>query len=123
MPSRSVLIVDDSVVSRMILRKYIAAIRPGWMCVEVCNGEDALVVAGHLQFSLAIVDIHMPGIDGLDTADSLRAVQPELVISVLTGTAPESARARASDLKAHIFEKPINEEKARAIVALLDAGR
>ena len=122
MISRSVLIVDDSAISRLVLRKYIAAIEPYWLCVEVGSGEDALVVARHLRFDLAIVDINMPGIDGLDTAAALKRVQQQMVIAVLTGSVGALAMERAAGLGAHIFEKPVSSEKARTIVGLVDGA-
>lgn len=120
MNSRSALIVDDSIVSRIILRKYIASIKPCWLCVEVCSGEDALIVAKHLRFDLAVLDINMPGIDGLHTARLLKLTQPNLVISILTAEV-QAARAHGFDQQSyHFFEKPVDEAKARAIVALLE---
>lgn len=120
MISRSVLIVDDSAVSRIILRKYLLLIKPCWMCIEVHNGEDALAVARDMRFDLAIVDINMPGIGGLDTACSLKLVQPNLMISILTADSREIVKDCADNLTIHFFEKPITKAKAKAIVALLN---
>lgn len=120
MDSRSVLLVDDSIVSRVVLRKYIASVRPFWMCIEVCRGEDALAVAQHLRFDLAIVDFNMPGIDGLDTARALKRMQSDLVIAMLTGDAGVVMQRCVDSGAYHFFEKPVSQRKARAIVGLLD---
>jgi signal transduction histidine kinase/CheY-like chemotaxis protein/HPt (histidine-containing phosphotransfer) domain-containing protein len=74
---RRALVVDDNPTNREILAAYLAAWR---MVTVVVDGGDAalrLVDEGE-AFDLAILDYHMPGMDGLELATRLHAARPRL---------------------------------------------
>jgi two-component system invasion response regulator UvrY len=79
-----VMTVDDQHVFRSVAREVIEA-TPGFEAVgEAASGEEALRLAGEFGPQLALVDVRMPGMDGIETAQRLRAAHPELVIVLIS---------------------------------------
>jgi two-component system sensor histidine kinase/response regulator len=73
---RRALIVDDNATNRLILRKHLRAW--GMEVVEASDATEALAVAGtaverHEPLDLAVLDVNMPGMDGLELAERLQA--------------------------------------------------
>ena len=73
--SRSILVIDNAPANR-----YVAAalLREAGYRVEVASsGEEALRMIGRKRFDAALLDLHMPGMDGLELAAALRDLQTE----------------------------------------------
>ena len=62
-----VLIVDDHPVMRELLRQVLEPYADLSMRTEVANGEDAIAEFGILQPAIALVDIHLPTMSGIET--------------------------------------------------------
>ena len=82
--TKTVLIVDDSRVSRMMARQYILHLQPGWHVVEAGTGEESLDKAREALPDLVLMDVNMPGMGGIAAAEQLRRESPTLPISLLT---------------------------------------
>ncbi|MEN3953292.1 ATP-binding protein [Iodidimonas sp. SYSU 1G8] len=67
----SILVVDDSPVNRMVVSQYLA--REGASADEAVSGEDAILVAGERRYDAILMDIAMPGMNGLDAFRAIRA--------------------------------------------------
>jgi two-component system invasion response regulator UvrY len=79
----TVLAVDDQAVFLRAASELIAA-TPGFEKVaEATSGEEALELAAELRPDLVLLDVRMPGMDGIETARRLRASDPDAVV-VLT---------------------------------------
>jgi CheY-like chemotaxis protein len=117
--ARTVLIVDDSRVSRLVARQYILALHADWTVVEAANGEEALAKAPDVHPQLVLMDVNMPGMGGLACAEKLRALLPDAHISLLTANVQDATRARASEIGVGFMEKPITEERIARLVAPL----
>jgi DNA-binding NarL/FixJ family response regulator len=79
-----VVTVDDQEIFRAAARDVIEA-TPGFEVVgEACSGAEALRVVDELNPSLALVDVRMPGMDGIETAQRLRAAHPEVVVVLIS---------------------------------------
>lgn len=110
---KRILIVDDHKTNRLLCRDLLT--RSGAKVIEAGDGPSALLAmqtahTGGTPFDLAILDSHMPGMDGLSVAEAIRA-SPEfsgLPIIMLTSThgAGETARARALGISRHLG-KPV----------------
>ena len=76
-----ILIVDDNEQIRQILAQYIEA--QGWSCISAASGEEALALFDAASPSLILLDIMLPGIDGLSVCQSIRRVSnvPILMIT------------------------------------------
>ena len=115
------LVVDDDDDMRQDLIHLFR--KQGHEVTAAVSGEDALNKAAHARFDVALLDLHLPGISGIDVLTQLKECQPELEALMLTAhssieTAVEAMRCgaydyltkpfRAADLEIHIqkaFEK------------------
>jgi two-component system, NarL family, invasion response regulator UvrY len=80
----SVLTVDDQPYFRDAARDVIGA-TPGFEPVgEVCSGSEALAVVDELRPQLVLVDVRMPGMDGIETTRRMKAVHPEVVVVLIS---------------------------------------
>ena len=77
-----VLTVDDQPLFRDAARAVITATRGFEALAEVANGEDALALIGKLRPDMVLLDLGLPGIDGLETARRLTAT-PDAPLVVL----------------------------------------
>jgi len=79
-----VLTVDDQAVFRAVARDVIDA-TPGFAAVgEAESGPEALERINDTRPGLALVDVRMPGMDGVETARRLRAAHPDLVVVLIS---------------------------------------
>ncbi|MES2126922.1 MAG: response regulator [Pseudomonadota bacterium] len=119
--TKSVLVVDDSRVSRLMVRQYILSSRPQWQISEAATGEEALERADAAVPDLIIIDVNMPGMGGLAAAEQLRTVCPDARITLLTANVQNATRNRANELGIGFMEKPITEERIHQLIGTLDA--
>ena len=105
-----ILVVDDVAVNRELVS---ALLSPFALKVsEAANGEEAVEVAQHASFDLILMDLQMPGMDGLAAARAIRsgsrlnALTPILALSANV-MAPQVEACRAAGMNDHIA-KPIN---------------
>jgi DNA-binding NarL/FixJ family response regulator len=80
----SVLLVDDHPVMRRLLLEVLEYYDDLSIVGEAGNGEDAIIQASHLQPSVAIVDINLPTMSGIQTAESIKFHSPSTAIIGLT---------------------------------------
>ncbi len=78
-----VLLIDDEQTLLEYLSKRL--LREGFTVKVTFSGEEALEVATNENFDVAVVDLKMPGMDGVETQKKLKEVQPFLQCIVLTG--------------------------------------
>lgn len=116
----TVLIVDDSRVSRLVARQYILSLHADWTVEEAANGEEALAKAPALQPQLVLMDVNMPGMGGIACAEQLRALLPAAHISLLTANVQDATRSRAEEIGVGFMEKPITPERIARLVAPLE---
>lgn len=82
--SIKVLVVDDSATFGRNIERWLNR-TPGFRCVAVCqNGESALAVVSEKRPEVVLMDIQMPGINGVDCTTQLKRQMPALQIIVLT---------------------------------------
>jgi len=81
--TRRVLVIDDDEVFRSRLCRALA--QRSWDVRAAPNGEEAVAAVRQLAPDLALVDLRMPGMDGLRVVEGLRAASNSMKIIVLTG--------------------------------------
>ena len=116
MSTRTVLLVDDSRVARMLTRAIVERAYPDWTVIEAADGEHALEAAGDIRPDFVVVDVNMPGIGGLETARRLRAMMPGCAITLLTANIQEPVRQQAAALGIGFLPKPVDEAAMRAFL-------
>ena len=80
-----VLVVDDQAPFRAAARKLVARMRGFELAGEAATGEDAVEQAARLRPDLVLMDIKLPGIDGIEATRRVLAGAPATVV-VLTST-------------------------------------
>lgn len=117
--TKTVLVVDDSRVSRMMARQFVLSARPDWTVEEAATGEEALAKVAGMTPLLILIDVNMPGIGGLAAAEQLRQKCPHTHISLLTANVQNATRNRATELGIGFMEKPITETRIHALIGAL----
>lgn len=99
---KSILIVDDEPEIRRILSSFFK--KKGYAKVEEAgNGEEALELTRSQEFSVALLDINMPGMDGLTTLEKLLEINPKLGIVMVTGKQDDENVKKAIGLGAYSY--------------------
>lgn len=82
--TRHVLVVDDEPDMRLLLRLTLG--RAGFEVTEAATGEEALTAVEEASFDLVLLDLNLPGIDGLQVLESWQraGVVPDLPVLILT---------------------------------------
>ena len=104
-----VLLIDDE----QTLLEYLAKrlLREGFTVKVTFSGEEALQVAAEEDYDVAVVDLKMPGMDGVETQRRLKRIQPNLQCIVLTGHGGiESALESGQEEAYNYLLKPIEFE-------------
>src|SRR5512141_2937713 len=101
-----ILIVDDEASIRKSLEGVLSD--EGYSCALACDGADALAQLQSIHPSLVILDIWMPGMDGIETLPRMNASQPETPVIMMSrhatiSTAVKTSKSGASDF----IEKPL----------------
>ena len=82
--SVSVVTVDDQAVFRAVACDVIEA-TPGFEAVgEADSGEAALALVDELQPQLVLLDVRMPGMDGIETARCIKSAHPSTVVVLIS---------------------------------------
>ncbi len=97
----SVLLVDDEEELVSNLRKRM--LRRGFSVVGTLSGSEAVSAAEHRRFDVAVVDLKMPGMDGLEVLEKLQELQPTLRAIILTGHGTVEAAHKSGLLNAVNF--------------------
>jgi DNA-binding response OmpR family regulator len=116
MKDKSVLIVDDEKNIRLTLSQALEALE-----VETetaANGEEALAKLKEKEFSLILLDLKMPGIDGMEVLRQVSRIRPDIRIIILTAYGTVESAVEAMKLGAADFiQKPFAAEEIRELVS------
>jgi NarL family two-component system response regulator LiaR len=80
----SILIVDDHEVVRNGIRAYLETLPKFNVVGEAASGEEAIKMAGELIPDVVLMDLVMPGMDGIETTREVKKISPRTQIVVLT---------------------------------------
>jgi len=118
----SVLIIDDEAEIRESLQTLLDL--EGYDVAVAANGDQGLAQLGERPFDLVLLDLAMPGRNGLELIPELRAIDPLLSIIMITayGTVEDAVRAMQSGA-ANFLQKPWDNEKLLADVRAAVARR
>lgn len=92
-----VLHVDDDPMNLRVVQEILGAF--GHQAVMACSGQEALERLGHEHFDIMLLDIHMPGMSGIEVVERLRkGAGPERGVPVIALTADVYSRRPAEYL-------------------------
>jgi signal transduction histidine kinase len=114
-PVPTVFVIDDDDVMLLSCRRILE--RDGYVVDTFASGTDGLARIEELRPHLLLVDLKMPEIDGLQVIERVRAIDPELVIAVITGYATIATAVEAMKAGAYDFlPKPFTPDELRLVV-------
>ena len=116
-----ILIVEDHQGVRQSLRERLALSLPGYQLLEATSGEEALTVAQAMSPSLVIMDIGLPGMSGIEAAQSIKAAVPATRVVMLTMFDDEAHRAGAiaAGVSAYVPKRKVQTELLPVLSRLL----
>jgi len=113
---RKVLVVDDDPVVGKSFNRVLSG--KGYVVVTAEDGYEALRKLQSEQYDVVFTDLRMPGMDGLEVAEKVKARQPWTPVVIVTGygSGKSEERARAAGV-AEFLHKPLSPEMIEATTA------
>jgi DNA-binding NarL/FixJ family response regulator len=119
-----VLVVDDHVVIRRGVQGILSTY-PEWdLCGEADNGQDAIRLAGELAPEVVIMDVSMPGMNGLEATRIIHEVLPDTKVLLLTlHSSSEFVRsAFRAGARGYVLKSDAENELVRALNVVIGEG-
>jgi len=115
MASPSILIVDDEAGIRTSLEEILR--EEGWEAASVATGEDCLQAMEERPYDLVVLDVWLPGLDGLEVLRRLKERESPPLVLMISGHGTIETAVKATKLGAFDFiEKPLSMEKTVLLV-------
>ena len=115
MAETRILIIDDTTNIRKTLQ--IALARPDWSIEGAGDGEEGLALLETGRFRLALLDLNLPGMHGMDVLRRIRKNRPEVAIIIITAYGTVEYSVEALKLGAVDFlAKPFTPSQIRTLV-------
>ena len=105
MPDK-VLVVDDEENIRNLLSAFLA--KEGYEVIVAANGEEALELVATANPQVVLLDVTMPGVDGIEVCERLKTDEKTRLIPVIVATAYQDSASAALEVGADDFvSKPV----------------
>ncbi len=118
---RNILVVDDDEINRMVVRVLME--RRNCRVVEAASGPEALDLIKSETFDVVLMDLSMPGMDGLETTHRIRGGDVGSQLPVVALTAHTSQKEQKMCLEAGmnaVLRKPFDSGQVDRLLGLLD---
>jgi excisionase family DNA binding protein len=114
----TILLVDDEEVTRQFL---VAALQsPQRQLLTAASGEEALEIAKRSDLDLVLLDLIMPGINGVETFRQLHALRPQLPVVIVTGYPDSDLMQKALEIGPFtMINKPVDVSQIQKVVDLI----
>lgn len=114
----TVLVVDDEEVTRQLL---VAALQsPQRQLLTAASGEEALEIAKKTDVDLVLLDLIMPGINGVETFRQLHELRPQLPVVIITGYPDSDLMQKALEIGPFtMINKPVEVNQIQKVVDLI----
>ena len=102
-----ILVVDDETAIREVLIEFLS--EHGYAATGAENGREALQMVRTIRPQIILLDIAMPGMNGIETLKKLRQECPSAAVIMISGHADNDMALQALDLGAYDFiQKPLD---------------
>ncbi len=102
-----ILVVDDEMAIREVLIEFLS--EHGYAATGAENGREALQMVRTIRPQIILLDIAMPGMNGIETLKKLRQEYPAAAVIMISGHADNDMALQALDLGAYDFiQKPLD---------------
>ena len=118
--TKTILVVDDSGVSRLLSRQFILHSHPDWIIEEAVTGEDAVEKLANITPDLILLDVNMPGMGGVAAVAKIREISSTIPICLLTANVQEATRDKAHSMGVQFAEKPVTQARIDHILSSLE---
>lgn len=110
----SVLVADDNATNRLILRKFLKSVevKPS----EASDGTEAVALAAKNKFDLILMDVQMPGMDGVEATRRIReqcrqsSQAPPIILAVTANALPEQVETYLEAGIQDVLTKPVSKD-------------
>ena len=120
-PIKSVLIVDDSRVARILIRNIILSVHPHWIIIEAINGKEAIELVQVETPNYVTMDYNMPDMNGIEAAQQILQFAPQTVIALFTANVQANTQVQAEKLGIGFVGKPITVDRINQALAYFNS--
>lgn len=120
---KRILIVDDDSDTLLVLQDRLESF--GYRVTVVSNARSAVQEVQGAGYALVMMDVRMPGMDGIEALHQIRTIRPNMPVIMITSSEGNAARVLAEGANAYLL-KPIDPEKLKETVkrlAIVEDGR
>ena len=119
----TILIVDDHHTFRASLRHWLAGEFPQCSICEAASGEEAVASVRTTPATIVVMDLHLPGINGIEATQGIKAILPAVKVVILTIHEDQiyQDKAMAAGVSAYIPKRKMRTDLLPTITALLSA--
>ena len=104
-----ILVVEDNKINQMITKKILN--KMALNCDVIDNGEEAVEMVKETSYNIVLMDIHMPGISGIEATKRIRSFDKDLTIFALTAVTVEDKMQEFDEAGFNdIISKPFKQE-------------
>ena len=121
-PMTRILLADDHAAVRRALRRILAGVSAWEVCAEAADGQEAVAAAARHCPDIAVLDLVMPGLDGIEAARRIRAMLPDCEVALVTmhANAEVMRAAVAAGAKACLAKNDADPHLVPAVRSLLE---
>jgi DNA-binding NtrC family response regulator len=111
----TILVVDDEIQISDLLRDFLT--QEGYQVLTAANGVEAISLGRENRLDLALLDLKMPGMDGIEVFQKLREVKKDIGVIILTGYGTLKTAKQAMRLGAHDYlTKPFDLGLVKSVI-------
>ncbi|MDH5183861.1 MAG: response regulator [Gammaproteobacteria bacterium] len=110
MTTKTLLIVDDSTTSRLLIKAMFAEIQPEWNYLQAAGGDEALNILQSTPVDYFSIDYNMPGLSGLELIEEVRKTHPQSPIVLLTANIQPQIEEKSKLFNSLCIHKPLTDD-------------
>lgn len=115
----SILVVDDEEEILQILKTGLT--NRGFIVFSAVNSRDAIAISSKEQIQYALLDIRLPGMNGIELSEKLKKSNPDVVIILMTGYPGITNVIRA--LRHHVYDYLIKPFRIEQVISVIERAR